>query len=148
MLGHGRSRKAVLISYMALAEDEEMGRSEKDSSLGENNSNRRDAVTHACRRQHCLFTVRCVRLPSYVSCTGVPCGHMYSIIPAQACVHLALLGDQLRITLGDSHGQLPVSSLLLHYGSALDLLLALQGQLDFQLCLQTHTKQNTPHFLM
>lgn len=34
--GYGRSQEAALISYMTLAEDEEIGRSEKISSLGEN----------------------------------------------------------------------------------------------------------------
>lgn len=48
-LGHGTNRNcAVLISYMALAEDEEIGRSEKDSSLGENRATRKNAVTHTC----------------------------------------------------------------------------------------------------
>lgn len=35
-LGHGQQQKPVLTSYMDLAEDEEIGRSERDSSLGEN----------------------------------------------------------------------------------------------------------------
>lgn len=46
-LGHWQLRKAVLISYMALAEDEEIGRSEKNSSLGENTATGEKADTQA-----------------------------------------------------------------------------------------------------
>lgn len=46
-LGHWQLQKAALISYMALAEDEEIGRSEKNSSLGENTATGEKAVTQA-----------------------------------------------------------------------------------------------------
>lgn len=46
-LGHWQLRKAALISYMALAEDEEIGRSEKNSSLGENTATGEKADTQA-----------------------------------------------------------------------------------------------------
>lgn len=53
----------MLISYMALAEDEEIGRSEKDPSLGEeedekqgNKKERKKAVTQACRGENVILT--------------------------------------------------------------------------------------------
>lgn len=55
---------AVLISYMALAEDEEIGRSEKDPSLGEEEGKkkteqqeRKKAVTQACRGENVILTL-------------------------------------------------------------------------------------------
>lgn len=54
---------AVLISYMALAEDEEIGRSEKDPSLGEEEEEgkkteqqEKKAVTQACRGENVILT--------------------------------------------------------------------------------------------
>lgn len=46
----------VLISYMALDEDEEIGSSEKNSSLGEKHSDRRKcSYTNTCRGRHDIF---------------------------------------------------------------------------------------------
>lgn len=59
---------AVLISYMALAEDEEIGRSEKDPSLGgeeegggkkkteQQERKKKKAVTQACRGENVILT--------------------------------------------------------------------------------------------
>lgn len=40
--------ETVLISYMALAEDEEIRRVEKGSSLGEKTARRKNGVTYVC----------------------------------------------------------------------------------------------------
>lgn len=44
---HGDNSQTELGSYMALAEDEEIGRSEKDSSLRQKTARRKYAVTHS-----------------------------------------------------------------------------------------------------
>lgn len=45
-LGHGRLQKPVLLSYMRLAVDAEIGRSEIESFLGEKTATGKNAVTN------------------------------------------------------------------------------------------------------
>lgn len=72
---------AVVMSYMALAEDEETGRSEKDSSLEEHTATRKNAVTHECWGQNgMLFNLEVIVHTACLLCTAVfgKCGcHIY-----------------------------------------------------------------------
>lgn len=56
-------------------------------------------------------------------------------VPAQSCIPLAFVTDELCLALSNPHGKLLVSSLLFQYYSMLGLLLTLQSHLFLQLSL-------------